>query len=835
MSISQTMECEGIASSIFSAAKLSRYLEGESEWTIPVMPKWARSSSPSDRAIHDIRKMIRTLEDDFYNVDETEDEETKRTMARLKEAAQQLSPPRFGADYKLQKKARFQEKKPITTSRSIPQVFKLLPGSSNWSVSEDITVSSQIQQSHVNSATKADTSVMTKGHLHNAQQRLNEPEYQAPIKTATILEQGLKEVDGVEYCIRRNGKVFWYYENGPVFEPVTQEEFQRFEVVHPAQRFPYHNDYYLIQMYGRVPCESPPYLMPLYLGSWDGSDECQAIQWAEWARYHHKMALNEEMRQAAIQTAYYEGSLLWGPHWERGFVPIGWHQNIAQVQTEDQHRTDRDAGAQEILAMIHKTPESSPVKTYQSAIKPSIERETQTPPQGDANKNDSNTSPLQSCLKSRAGSNSSGSSSRKSVRFADEAFLLGLLHRGGCKSASDQEEDVFDGHDEETEECLPDTSTSCTEMQNPESAVPKQTGLMSPAIIHQSPIQLRENDISESVAKKSANVQNDDNSKVGVKDANSEESVANVNNRHIVGALIQTNEDVQGADPQSNKKNGTPERIRQEKVVETKNLDLSAAMAISTPVKVSTRPPVKIKERSTKAANESKASEPAIEGNSKALYDAVNGSKSSKKVWSNIVASPPNSTRASQNSPDVSPTGWKTCRKAPKAPALNWAEEVEEVVAEPAPATPARTSPPVGRSPASPLLQGGRAAAEALNTDMGWTQPQPEPAARASVVPPAPLAAAAPAPAGRRPDNSGASRRGGSGGEHPGQGRGGDRRSDHVPAGSSVGRREAGLVAGSGADGEKAEGDIGRDGGGGKREMPRWMKLRKERTWRGQG
>lgn len=86
------VDCEPAASSLFSCAELSRELEGESDWTITVMPRWVRSR---------VRGTSDSLARHIQHSENTYDLSTDKT---LEEAAHHLSPPRFDGEYKRQKR-----------------------------------------------------------------------------------------------------------------------------------------------------------------------------------------------------------------------------------------------------------------------------------------------------------------------------------------------------------------------------------------------------------------------------------------------------------------------------------------------------------------------------------------------------------------------------------------------------------------------------------------------------------------------------------------------------------------------------------------------------------
>lgn len=86
------VNCEPAASSLFSCAELSRELEGESDWTISLMPKWVRSR---------VRGTTDSLARHIQHSENTRDLSTDK---KLEEAAHQLSSPRFDGEYKRQKR-----------------------------------------------------------------------------------------------------------------------------------------------------------------------------------------------------------------------------------------------------------------------------------------------------------------------------------------------------------------------------------------------------------------------------------------------------------------------------------------------------------------------------------------------------------------------------------------------------------------------------------------------------------------------------------------------------------------------------------------------------------
>ncbi|KAK4173802.1 hypothetical protein QBC36DRAFT_293061 [Triangularia setosa] len=138
------MECEGAASSTFSCNDLCRSLGGESDWTVPIMPKWAQSPArtSSDDINRRIETMSSTIHDQYRNYEK--DAAVEFTIARLRRATQQLSPPRFGAEHKFQNTPKL-NRKPITVSNSIPRAVSTIPSSSIWLASKEITLDSTTQ------------------------------------------------------------------------------------------------------------------------------------------------------------------------------------------------------------------------------------------------------------------------------------------------------------------------------------------------------------------------------------------------------------------------------------------------------------------------------------------------------------------------------------------------------------------------------------------------------------------------------------------------------------------------------------------------------------------
>ncbi|KAK0732410.1 hypothetical protein B0T21DRAFT_412587 [Apiosordaria backusii] len=889
---------EGAASSILTRDDLSRHLSGESDWAIPVMPKWARS--PTLDTSDDVRNhsmislehalasrisdIFGTLHDRYGS--EIIDEVAERNMARLERAAAELSPPRFSSDYKIQKKP-VVHKMPSTAIKPATRVepsSSVLSGSQNFTFNFNVPSTAKAETSSENCNHRPsicegdepdhkrrmlnDTKPEVKVHASNNNgnfdtSSISDPrEEQQPVsieeaflKYEVPTEHNLlkfgRNIDGVEYAVRRNGEVFWYYQNEAVFDPLTQHEFEIFEAVYPAERWPYHNNYYLSQMCGSEVRYNTQFLMPIYENPWDTSDEMRAISWAEWARYHHRTAMNDEMRQAANEMAYHEGSLLWGPHWQTRLVPAGHHQRREEPssQTQHQHREeqigqrqdnhdmDLEAGAQAIMALIHKTPESSPSKSQLKAAEPMNESPSQPLRQSNGNVTIKTPSPRKGCLKTSTGSDSSGTSSTKSVRFADEVFLLELPQRGGRSTNDNQEEEAVNDRHLENEDGQGNSEKSATKREEDGAAKreedgtakPEKTGLRSPAIIYRSRTQATEDDMV--IDQASVNKQQDQGPVACLEE---EVRTADVNTPakpFAANKAISTDE-LQPAEVTSDKqRENAPDRSCKKATSIQKRQESSTVMPkehISTHPTGSDTPLTNAKKGSKEVTNVWAKTGQASKTGAKALEDTTKASDQSKKAWSKFTNASPMNPNAVPKDAKASPKGWKTFRKPSKAPSLNWAEETEEAAADPVPATPARTPPPVKKSPLSLLLlggRGGRSSSETLNTDLSWTQPQPKPVLRAPVSPQAP--ALAPARAGKRQQDLGASTRGGAGGGQARRGRGR----------GSEGRREAMRGGGSRGSGEKSEGSGG--GGGdaraGKREMPRWLKLRKEGSWRAQG
>ncbi|KAK4173801.1 hypothetical protein QBC36DRAFT_293060 [Triangularia setosa] len=350
-----------------------------------------------------------------------------------------------------------------------------------------------------------------------------------------------KVVEGVEYTVRRNGKVFWYYQNEAVFDALAQHEFRLFETEYPAEHWPYHSDYYLTQMFGPEARADTLYLMPIYEAPWDISDEKRAIFWAEWTRYYHRMAMNDEIRQAANEMAYREGSLLWGPQWQSGFAPADQHEHnedqSSHAHVQDQDIVDLEAGAQQIMTLLHITPELSPSKSQQTAKL--VDQIASPTPQKYARETIKTPSPPLGCLKARADSNSSGTGSVKSIRSADEVFLLELTHRGGRNSTGDQQEEIIS--DQQSDEHQVSSEKCVTESQEPESVELEKNGLLSPERVHRSRSQARENSHSETQGQESLEKEQHESSEAGVKGIKVKDSHLDVNAQPLViGETIQT-------------------------------------------------------------------------------------------------------------------------------------------------------------------------------------------------------------------------------------------------------------------------------------------------------
>ncbi|KAK0669035.1 hypothetical protein QBC41DRAFT_392264 [Cercophora samala] len=815
MTACSIIDCESGASSVMSLADFSRYLEGESDWTIPVMPKWARSPAreTSGNIDKDIKTMVNTRALSLYD-----DAATARfTLDRLRRAAQQLSPPRFDDECKRQRKEILLKKAAGVKSRAhravdTTKASTIVTATKNTSSSAPPMSEPDSQrcklsepnaepQPHISDVDSAcNDSTLPEAACSEIQPR----DAETASKTIATEEQNIahqevlvlrevpirhmlrkfgKVVEDVQYAIRRNGKVFWWYKNGPSYVPLTLQEFIQFEAVYQAEHFPYHGEYYLAQMYGASASQGHDYLMPLYPDNWEMTEEKRGIVWAEWARYYHRTATNEEMRQQANERAHCEASLLWGPPFSSSsFTPILQHgansghttDNYPHAPVQHEHGVDLEAGAQEIMAILHKTPQSSPSKQKEQ-VNATTTAHCELP-QRCAQQTIKTPSPARSCLKIRSESDSAGTGSGS--------------HNG---TNNDQENGIAEGNIEESTNCgIPDPFT--TEPQQKEGAKFGGSGLMSPAAIY----------CSHTQAQKGFNLT----------EATSESTTTDKAKKDAKHRVIDIPRGQKG-------KTGTPGEER----------PCSSN---------SHNKPKKGEEASDNISNVYNKTSQAMAPEAKTLADSTDGTSQGRTVWSKMVAASPESSKSSSSSTTAPPRGWKTFRKllespgsptrnrtdggkggmnspvrapkdssidlaerieepptspvtAPGTPVADWAKEVVEAAASPIQATPAPAAPRAPQSPLSPPRRG----------QGGRTLPAPRAPANSLASVPNP----AQARAGQRQDKSAAPARGGQGRQE---------------------RRGAGSRGGA----EDTEGSGGGAGRGVKKETPRWKRLRNESSWR---
>ncbi|KAK4680626.1 hypothetical protein QC764_100450 [Podospora pseudoanserina] len=912
MMIFSMVDCEPAASSLFSCTELSRELEGESDWTITLMPRWVRSR---------VRGTSDSLARHIQHSENTHDLSTDKT---LEEAAHQLSPPRFDGEYKRQRREAVVKKRmavnnpfsttgPVTATRtssfkvtndSIPTVVDttltsaistatgeaivdtMVPGFKQDNVTRQVNETrckSQVPISNPGNACNdtilpaetvepqpIDVETPSNTIATEEQSAMTQSHWQPPSQTNQVpIEHMLRKfgrvVDDVMYGIRRNGKVFWYYTDEPAYVPLTVREFVDFEAVYPAEYFPYHNNYYLAQMYGDNACLGGDYLMPLFLDNREWNAEKSMIVWAEWTRYFYAMATNDDMRQQARELARHEASMVWGPEFLNcSFTPLRYHEghdeqttyDHSQAETQYENAVGLEAGTQEMLAILHGTPASSSSKHKQQRANATIDIAQTEAPQR-AQQMLETPSPPGSCLKKRSESDSSRTGSAKSVRFSDEVLLLGLVNRDNCGSLKDEQAKYTKEKLVESESGRVDCEES---VEDSDRVEPPRTGLMSPAVVHRSCHQETKTPRDKAQNQGSVKEQRTDGS-------------ASLMGGHEVAQRFGG---AKGVRTMSQKTSNFTFTKSDQRVIDTPNGRTENQVTpfekgpYSPTSSTATQKSEKVPENTATVCD--KTEQPLV-AKLNAPADSTKGSDKTKAVWSKLVAASPESSQASSRSSDASPRGWRTFRKPPtspgfptssrteemsspvpapkkqivdlaekieespasavpaaKTPTVVWAEEVQEPAASPVQATPGLVRPHARQSllPPPPRGQGGRTLIETLNTDMSWTQLQPNPVPRAPVNPRAPAPSPATARAGQRQENPGAGRRGRQGGQaRRGSGKAGD-----VRGGSGEGRRGADGGRDSRGAGETAAGRSRGDSPGAKREMSRWRKLRNESSWR---